>query len=92
MKRSEYSTEFLSEDLYLCSFLLTKGHQILGFTKTSRKIAIRFPRSPTIERDVMIYYNQGKAIASHLFDSFRRLKDMVFQAVKENSGKENCLD
>ena len=82
MKRSENDTEFFSEDLYLCSFLLTKGHPILGFTKTERKIAIRFLRCPAIEKDVMSYYNQGKATASRLFDSFRRLKDIVFQAVK----------
>ena len=83
MNRQTCDDRFVSEDLYLCAFLLTKEHNILGFQQNGHKVSLHFSRSPAIEKDVMAYYNQGKATASRLFDAYRRLKDMVFQTLKE---------
>lgn len=82
MKRTENNSEFLSEDLYQCSYLLTKGHKVLGCIRNGRKVAIRFIKTPALEKDAMAYYNTGKASASHLFASYRQLKDMIFQVVR----------
>lgn len=87
MKRSEYESGFLSEDLYLCSFLLASGHSLLGYTKNDRKVTLCFLRTPAIEEDTLAYYNSGKITASRLFDCYRRLKDLIFQAARNENEK-----
>ena len=79
MKHLEDAAEYLTEDLYLSSFLMAKSHHVLGYIKTGRKASIRFLITASLEKDVMAYYNSGKAVGSRLFDCYRRLKDMVFQ-------------
>jgi len=80
MKRSEYTTEFLSEDLCQCSYLIEKKHKILGAIRLGHKVAIRFNKTPAVENDALQYYN---GTACRLFDNYRRLKALVFQVLRE---------
>lgn len=87
MKREaeESRFEYLSENLYESSYLVAKNFKILGFIKQGRKVAVRFLRSPDLEKTSLNYFNGGMVSAIKFTDAYRRLKDAVFQAKAEDS-------
>ena len=69
-----------TQSLYISSFLLAKGFKLISKDSTGQKTALLFEDSPALQRAVADFYNgEGVACAKSLFDSYRSLKDMVFQ-------------
>jgi len=80
VKRSHCDSEVTIEDLYSCSFLALKGHQVLGVIRTSpNRAAVRFLKTPAIEKDIFGYFNGDTVPAIRLFESLRNIKQAVFQ-------------
>ncbi|GEM_PF-4778639 len=84
MRTTEQSRfEYFSENLYESSFLIAKNFKVLGFIKQSRKVAVRFLKSPELEKASLAYFNGGSVSAIKFTDAYRRLKDAVFQQKNE---------
>ena len=77
--QEESRFEYLSENLYESSYLIAKNFKVLGFMKQGRKIAIRFLKTPELEKASIGYFNGGSVSAIKFTDAYRRLKDAVFQ-------------
>ena len=82
MKREVEQFEYLTENLYESSYLIAKKFKVLGFIKNGRKAAIRFLRTPELEKASMDYFNGGLVSAIHFTDAYRRTKDAIFQTNK----------
>ena len=70
--------EYLSENLYESSYLIAKSFKVLGFIKQGRKVAIRFLKTPELEKASLDYFNGGAVSAIKFTDAYRRLKVAVF--------------
>lgn len=76
--------EYLSENLYESSYLIAKSFKVLGFIKQGRKVGVRFLKTPELEEASMTYFNGGLIAAIKFTDAYRRLKDSVFTAVRND--------
>ena len=75
MEDSYYKTM----NLYEGSYLLSKGFPLAGKEKNGVKITILFKDSEKIRREALNFYNGAKAEAKKCFDSYRTLKDYIFE-------------
>ena len=75
--------EYFSNNLYESSYLIAKSFKVLGFTRQGRKVAVRFPKTPELEKASLDYFNGGLVSAIKFTDAYRRLKDAVFQHKNE---------
>lgn len=68
------------QSLYEASYLLVKGFSLTGKEDAGNKITLLFKDSPELRQEVLKFYNGGGIIeAKEVFDSYRSLKDYVFQ-------------
>ena len=73
------ATAFETADLYLASFLLTRGYKLVGKRHEGHRIVVLFEDSAEIHEASMEFYN---CEARRLFDSFRVVKDFCFERSK----------
>ena len=72
--------KYQTQSLYEASFLLSKDFRIVSKDATGQKTSLVFEDSPELQQAVMAFYNgAGTTSAKGLFDSYRSLKDMIFQ-------------
>ena len=74
MKNEKHETQ----NLYEGSYLYAKGFKLVGVTK-GIKATLIFSGDGVIEASLDYYNEVGKVSPKKLFDSYRTLKDMVFQ-------------
>ena len=68
------------QSLYEASYLLVKGFPLIGKEQAGSKITLIFMDSKELRQEVLKFYNGGGIIeAKDIFDSYRSLKDYVFQ-------------
>lgn len=79
MKREVEQIEYLTENLYETSYLIAKNFKVLGFNRHGRKVAVRFLKTPQLEKATLGYFNGAEVAAIKFTDAYRRLKDSVFQ-------------
>lgn len=82
MNHSNNHNFYQTSDLGTAVFLLTAGHPL---AKTAlegpRRLCFFFERTDSIERDASLYLNgRGQAPARQLFENYRALRAMTFQA------------
>ena len=71
---------YSTQSLYESAYLLSRGFKLISKDSTGHKSTLLFEDSPQLKQAVMDFYNgRGTACAKSLFDSYRSLKDMVFQ-------------
>ena len=72
---------YKTQNLYEASFLLTKGYKLAGKEKEDRKVTLLFKEdnNKKTQEAAMEFYNNGKIEAKKCFDSYRTLKDFVFE-------------
>ena len=71
---------YSTQSLYEASYLLAKGFKLISKDTSGRKAALIFEDSPELKQAVMDFYNGGASVRAKAFvDSYRSLKDMVFQ-------------
>ena len=81
--------EYLSENLYEISYLIAKNFKVLGFIRQGRKTAVRFLRTPELEKASLSYFNGGLISAIRFTDAYRRIKDAVFQTGQRRDEEKN---
>ena len=69
---------FRVSNLYEASFLMAKGFSIAGKEQEGRKTVILFSDKPKIRQESMNYYNGGSIKAKDYSDSYRTIKDFIF--------------
>jgi hypothetical protein len=67
-----------TQNLYEGSYLLACGFRIDGKDRKERKISVRF-EGVGVEAASLKFYNGGKVEAKALMDSYRTLKDYIFE-------------
>jgi hypothetical protein len=67
------------QNLYEASFLLAKGHKLVGKEKKENKVTLLFDATTGLVEDSLRFYNGAKIEAKALFDAYRTLKDFVFE-------------
>ncbi len=68
-----------TQNLYEASYLLAKGFNLAGKEKAGSKIILLFEYKPEISEAAMGFYNGGKIEAKKFSDSYRTLKDFIFE-------------
>ncbi|MBM3254239.1 MAG: hypothetical protein FJZ16_08300 [Candidatus Omnitrophica bacterium] len=74
MKNHYYKTQ----NLYEASYLLARGFNLSGKEKNGNKITLLFHDSEKIRKEALDFYNGAKIEAKDYSDSYRTLKDYVF--------------
>ena len=69
---------YKTQNLYEASYLLAKGFNLAGKEKVGNKVTILFKDSEKIKEEAMGFYNGAKVGAKEYSDSYRTLKDFVF--------------
>lgn len=76
----EMSKNYSTQSLYEASFLLAKGFELTSKDSTGQKTTLLFEDSPELRQAVIAFYNGRGIIRAKVFvESYRSLKDMVFQ-------------
>jgi len=71
--------------LYESSYLVCAGLKMTGREFENEKVVLLFVNSSKLDKEVMNFHNgTGKASAKDLFNSYRMLKDFVFDYIKNN--------
>lgn len=73
-KKETYSTQ----NLYEGAYLLAKGFKMAGKIEDGKKVRVLFIGNG-VKEESLKFYNGGKAIAKELCDSYRTLKDYIFE-------------
>lgn len=69
-----------TQSLYEASFLICSGFKLEFHQKNGFKSTLFFKDSFKLQKAIMGFYNgEGSVSAKMLFDTYRTLKDMVFQ-------------
>lgn len=72
--------KYQTQSLYEASFLLSSGFQISSKDTSGQKTRLVFLDTPELQAAVMSFYNgSGKVSAKSFVDSYRSLKDFIFQ-------------
>jgi hypothetical protein len=69
---------YATENLYEAAFCLCKGMKLIGKEKTGSKVTVFF-EGKDAHIEALKFYNGGKVEAKAYSDSYRTLKDYVFQ-------------
>lgn len=69
---------FASQNLYQCAYLLSKGFKLAGKRQDGVKVTLTFS-GKGVQATALDFFNHGTAEAKALTDSYRSLKDFVFQ-------------
>ncbi len=70
--------DYRTTNLYEASFLLARGFPLTGKERSGQKVVVLFKDSDEIRREAMKFYNGAKVEAKGYSDSYRSLKDFVF--------------
>ena len=71
---------YSTQSLYEASFLLAKGFKLVSRDSAGRKTTLHFDNSPELQKAVVDFYNGGASVRAKAFvDTYRSLKDMIFQ-------------
>ncbi len=71
---------YQTQSLYEASYLLTKDFQIISRDHQGQKAGLSFEDTSELRQAILDFYNgKGVSSAKSLFDSYRTLKDMIFQ-------------
>ncbi len=73
------NNNYRTQNLYEASYLLAKGFNLAGKEKVGSKIILLFECKIGINEAAMGFYNGAKVEAKKFSDSYRSLKDYVFQ-------------
>lgn len=69
-----------TQSLYEGAYLIALGFRLVSKDSSGQKTALLFEDSPELRQAVMDFYNGGASVRAKAFvDSYRSLKDMVFQ-------------
>ena len=78
VKRTATKT-YRTQSLYEASYLLALGFKLIG-ADPGQKTTLLFADSPELQQAVLDFYNgEGTVRAKPFVESYRSLKDMVFQ-------------
>lgn len=69
---------FSTQNLYQAAYCLCRGFKINGFERTGGKVNVIFEGEDMTSK-ALEFYNGAKVDAKKYSDSYRSLKDMVFQ-------------
>jgi len=69
---------FSTQNLYQAAYCLCRGYKIMGFERTGGKVNVIF-EGEDMTAKALEFYNGAKVDAKKYSDSYRSLKDMVFQ-------------
>jgi len=67
-----------TKNLYEAAYCLAKGFKLNGKQRDGAKVIIYF-EGPNVHRKAIEFYNGGKVEAKAFADSYRTLKDYVFE-------------
>ena len=70
---------YKTQNLYEASYLLAKGFNLAGKEKVGSKVVLLFEYKSEISEAAMRFYNGGKIEAKKFSDSYRTLKDFIFE-------------
>lgn len=70
---------YKTQNLYEASYLLAKGFSLAGKERAGNKVTILFKDNEKIKEEAMNFYNGAKVGAKEYSDSYRTLKDYVFE-------------
>lgn len=71
---------YQTQNLYEASYLLAKGFKLVAKDARGQKTTLHFEDSPDLKKALMDFYNgDGVVYAKAFVESYRSLKDMVFQ-------------
>ena len=71
---------YRTQNLYQGSFLLAKGFKLAGKEKSlAGKITLLFEENDSLRLEAMKFFNGGKVEAKAYSDSYRTLKDFIFE-------------
>lgn len=72
--------DYRTQSLYEASYLLALGFKLVASDAQGQKTTLLFADTPELRKAVMDFYNgDGLVRAKHFVESYRSLKDMVFQ-------------
>lgn len=74
MSESQYSTQ----NLYEAAFCLCKGFKLAGKRREGAKVVILF-EGENVQQEALGFYNGSKVPAKDYADSYRTLKDFIFE-------------
>ena len=69
---------YFTKNLYEASYLLARGFKLSGTKREGNKVVVIF-EGENVGTEAMRYYNNEPVGSKILFDSFRCLKDLVFE-------------
>lgn len=70
--------QFISADIYLCSFLRAKGHRFLD-VRAGRQVKFVFPNTEELQKHIKGYYNGDDLVKASAFShALRDLKAVIF--------------
>lgn len=75
MKDSEV---YATENLYEAAYLLSRGFKLAGKRREGNKFVVLI-EGKNVEQESLQYYHNEPSGSKTLFDSYRSLKDFVFQ-------------
>ena len=75
----QIDNHYRTQSLYEGSYLLAKGFSLAGKEGIGNKITILFKDDPKIRDEALSFYNGAKIEAKKFSDSYRTLKDYVFE-------------
>ena len=70
---------YRTQNLYEASYLMVKNFLLAGKERAGSKVTILFEDSSDLQKAVLSYYNNGLVEGKAYSDSYRSLKDFVFQ-------------
>lgn len=70
---------YRTQNLYEGSYLLAKGFNLAGKEKAGSKVVLLFEYKAEINEAAMGFYNGAKIEAKKFSDSYRTLKDFIFE-------------
>lgn len=80
MSNNPHQTPFQTENLELSSFLLLRGHKLIGATPISAKI-VSFEFEPAAVSDIANFYNGSILVPPNkLFEAHRTLRSLIITA------------
>jgi len=66
------------QNLYEGAYLLTRGFKLVGKQRQSNKVTITF-EGINVQQEALKFYNGAKVDAKAYADSYRTLKDYIFE-------------
>ena len=72
------SDKHITHNLYEAAYLMAKGFDLVGKTQEGRKVVVGFS-GEGVQKASLDFYNGGKIGAKAYSDSYRTLKDYVFE-------------